>query len=135
MIRGMDMLATLDNYQDQLWAIAREAERHLQAGDPQAAAEIDRLRLEFGQVMGAYQRFVHREVFELMTRTGTPAQVDRARAMKTECILIGEEFRAFVTSWPATDISARWPDYRAAGLEFSDRTRAHIEQVRGLVPA
>jgi hypothetical protein len=129
------MLATLGNYQDQMWAIAVDSEARLAQPIPQDPGEIARLRLEMARVMTAYQLFVHREVFEPLIRTGSPAEANQARAMKSECILIAEEFRAFVHLWTAADIGARWRDYRAAALDFSRRIRAHIEHVRTMAPA
>jgi hypothetical protein len=128
------MLATLGKYQDQMWSITLESEAQLAQPDPQDAGDIARLRLEMARVMTAYQLFVHREVFEPLIRAGSPAEVNQARAMKSECILIAEEFRAFVHLWTAVDIVARWADYRAAGMEFSRRIRAHIEHVRKVTP-
>jgi ABC-type histidine transport system ATPase subunit len=129
------MLATLGNYQNQMWAITLEGEALLNRLEPQDPAEVNRLRMELARVMTAYQLFVHREVFEPLIRTGTPAEVNQARAMKSECILIAEEFRAFVHLWTAADIAVRWADYQAAGLDFARRIRAHIERVRAIAPA
>jgi hypothetical protein len=132
---GKIMLATLGRYQDQMWTITQETETLLNRIEPQDASELTRLRLELARVMTAYQLFVHREVFEPLIRTGTPAEAGHARAMKIECIMIAEEFRAFAQLWAQVDIGPRWKDYRVAGLDFARRIRAHIEHVRAAAPS
>lgn len=127
------MFATLDGFLDEMGALALESAVHLGRAESPEPGEIARLRGEFSRVMIAYQRFVHRNLFELPVRSGTPAEIDRARAIKTECILISEEYRIVLGLWPLPDVAARWPDYRAAAQAFCDRTRTHIEQVRGMV--
>jgi hypothetical protein len=126
------MFATLDSYQDQMWTFALEREAALHRADSPDIDEIDRGRRAFAQVMAVYQRVVQREVYEPLLRTGAPDHVGRARAMKTECILIGEEVRAFVAQWPLAAIETDWLDYRVAGLALVDSIRAHVMQMRAI---
>lgn len=120
----------LQDYLDKMLAIMLRIEPHLVGAAPASTAELAQARAEQARTIIAYQLYVHREIFEPMIRNGSPAQIARARAMKVECIMLAEDFRAFARLWNVDNALDQWPVYQSAALALRDRIRAHIDHVK-----
>lgn len=126
------MRAALATYHEQMTAAVERGEALLKAGPPGVnVAELSPIRLQMAQIITSYQLFVHREVFEPLIRSGNAGWAEKARALKTDCILLAEDFRAFVRVWATKDAVAHWDEYRPAAAAILGRIRAHIAAVRG----
>jgi hypothetical protein len=129
------MLNTLGEFLDRMTAITIRSEEHLASMSPVGVEELAKARTEQARIITSYQLFVHREVFEPIVAAGSPADVARVKALKTECIVLAEEFRVFARSWSFDEVMADWPTYRSAALGFVDRIRRHASNVRRTAPS
>jgi hypothetical protein len=129
------MLNTLDQFLDRITALTTRAEDHLSSTMPTAIAELARIRAEQARIITAYQLFVHREVFEPLIRSGSATEIARAKELKTECIILSEEFRSFARCWAIDDVERDWCAYRTAALDLAKRIRQHAAKVRATAPA
>jgi len=120
----------LQEYLDKMLAITLRIEPHLIGPAPAGTAELAQARAEQARTITAYQLYVHREIFEPMIRNGSPVQIGRARAMKVECIMLAEDFRAFARLWNVDNALDQWPVYQSAALALRDRIRAHVDHVK-----
>ena len=103
--------------------------------EPPAAARepLAHARWILVRMLHAYQVFKHAEIFDPAIRRGTPAQVQLATRLKADCIAASENYRAFVRVWSASDVVARWDEYRPAMLAIADQLRAHLSTERRTV--
>ena len=130
------MLATLRLYHDRVDALAREAETLLREGSKAGLPRVAKLRVDQGLAMAAYQLFVHRELFEPLIRTGSPPQIEGAKALKVECVVLSGTFCRHAQYWSKRDPGDEWDDYRAAALSMIAAIRGHIARVQHeLAPA
>lgn len=120
----------LERYLEEMLAITSDAERHLRSAEPRGIAELGQVRARMTQAMSAYQIYVHREVFEPASRDGSPDEIARARALKIECVMLSEEYRAFARHWAIDDIAATWPRYQPAALDWNRRVERHVGMIR-----
>ena len=113
--------------------LLRDGEAQLRLG-PSAADALTRMRGEMARLLTAYQLHVHREFYGPLL-AGSPPRFDpvRIRAIKSECIALGEEFRAYRNLWAKRDVAADWPDYRPAAQGFMARIGRHIEEVERIL--
>ena len=123
----------LRDYHDRMGALVRQIETRLREG-PCAADALTRMRGEMARLLTAYQLHVHRELYAPLL-AGSPPLLDprRIRAIKAECIAIGEEFRAYRDHWAKRDVAADWLDYQPAAQGFMARIRRHIEDVERIL--
>ena len=126
------MLRTLSGYQDRMLEVTGRARTNLMERGPEAAADLDRARMEMAQLMASYQLFVHRQIFEPLIATGELDEVSAAKALKVECIALAEEFRDYTKYWASQDVAARWTDYKPIALAMIARVRSHAGNVRRL---
>ena len=124
------MLATLRIYHDRVQALADEAEGLLRREGMAALPRMGKLRVDQGVAMASYQLFVHRQVFEPLTRNGTPAQAEAAKRLKVECVIFSGTFCRYVQDWSKRDTATHWHEYLPAALGMVAAIRSHIARVR-----
>lgn len=129
------MLDTLREFLDRMTTIASRAEEHLASISPVCVADLGKARAEQARIITSYQLFVHREVFEPLMKAGTPAEVARVKQLKTECIMLAEDFRAYTRAWTIDAVAKDWPTYRISALEFVARIKQHAANVKETAPA
>lgn len=102
------------------------AARLLAIGGTPDMAALARLRWELVRLLAAYQMFKHREIFDPHIAGGAADRVRTARALKADCLALGEEVRRFVTQHSSGAVES--PDvYRAEALAFIARLRGHLD--------
>ena len=95
-----------------------------------AREPLARARWTLVRMLQEYQVFKHAEIFDPAIRRGAPAQVYAATRMKADCIAASEAFRTYVREWSASDVVARWDEYRPAMRAMAEQLRAHIATER-----
>jgi hypothetical protein len=73
-----------------------------------------------------YQRFKHGSIFDPVVRFGFPSSKIIARAMKVDCLTLGEEFAAYHTRWLRLR-SSEWQRYREDMLATVDNLSVHLD--------
>ncbi|WP_267414362.1 hypothetical protein [Sphingomonas sp. GC_Shp_4] len=86
-------------------------------------------RLQAADLLGEYQLFKHRMLFDPAFVCSRRSQA--ARGLKVECILMGECFSAFHARWQHSDPGVVWPMFKADVIAVTDQLLKHlqIEQV------
>ncbi|MBJ6122468.1 hypothetical protein [Sphingomonas mollis] len=98
----------------------------IDGGPDIALPAIAGLRAEMGQVLRDYQIFKHEEIFDPAVTSGSPDRIERARAMKIECIGAGESFRTHLVYWQHRDVTAEWEAYKASARLTINQLKRHI---------
>lgn len=83
-------------------------------------------------LVGAYQLFVHRELFEPLMRDGGDYHRRAACDLKAECIMLTQDLRDSVKAFMADDAPLDWDQLTARVHGFNAVVRAHIAKVRAL---
>ena len=130
------MFQRLQDYHAWMLAILDEVEPLLRDGTERPPAGYLGVRRQaMGQILSAYQRFVHREFFDPLIAGGSAANAALARAMKIECIDMTEGFRLIQRRWMGEDVSDHWDEYRTVALAMMARMRRHIADVADMARA
>ncbi|MGP7795687.1 hypothetical protein [Sphingomonas sp. CLY1604] len=105
------------------------AARLLAIGGAPDMAGLARLRWELVRLLAAYQMFKHREIFDPHIAGGSADRARTARALKVDCLALGEEVRRFVARHSSGAVES--PEvYRAEALAFIARMRGHLDYER-----
>lgn len=126
------MLNSLEEYRDRMIAITDRAAVHLQQCTPEGILELGRCRAEMSRVLTIFQLFVHREIFEPLTASGDPAKRRLGNELKTECIVLTEEFRHSCRRWNNVDLQEHWAEYQPSAFAFRRRILTHLDRVAAL---
>lgn len=125
-----NLLSRLDEHHARVLEIIRRGDLLL---GPDAVPDqrlLGQAREDLTRVLGVYQLFKHRELFDPIIRDGPPDKARLAEQMKAECITLGEEYHAHVAGCANLDIPARWDSYRPAVARLLARIKAHIGRER-----
>jgi hypothetical protein len=128
-------LSKLADYHARIAAAADRTEQIVRAGGDDAPARLNSSRMMMAQVMGSYQLFLHREIFEPVISSGTSAEIGYVKNLKVECVIFADELHSYMKSWNPADVLACWPSYRAAALAVLGRVRIHMRRVEREVAA
>ncbi|MCC2976141.1 hypothetical protein LK533_05560 [Sphingomonas sp. PL-96] len=124
------MLRHLQEHHGWILALLRDADAlYAQPQTPPSASYLATRRNAMGRLLTAYQRCVHRELFDPAIDTGDAQDAALARAVKIDCIDLVEGFRAFNRRWIAEDAVERWDEYRPEALRIVERLRRHVREV------
>lgn len=124
------MLQRLQEHHGWILALLREGDPLLAQPELRpSAAFLATRRSAMGQLLVAYQRFLHQELFEPMIAHAMPEHAALARVVKVDCIELVEGFRAFQRRWMAEDAVERWNEYRPQAVRMIERLRRHIVEV------
>lgn len=96
--------------------------------DQRSAARLlhaDRARVH--ALLGRYQRFKHASIFDPVIKEGDTARSATARALKCECLFMGETFGAYFDRWQHIDVSGDWQTYRDEMIAMSETLMRHLE--------
>ncbi|RDE06506.1 hypothetical protein [Sphingomonas aracearum] len=126
------MLDSLEDYRERMVAIIDRVRPYLTECTPAGVAEIVRSRDEMARVLTIFQLFVHREIFEPLTAGIDPARRRLGTELKTECILLTEEFRHSKRRWNDVDLALHWAEYQPAAVAFRRRILDHLDRVAAL---
>lgn len=126
-------LSRLADYHARISAAADRTEQIVRHAGEDVPADLNGSRMMMAQLMGSYQLFLHREIFEPVIAGGTPAEIVHAKSLKVECVLFADELHSYMKSWNPADVQARWPSYRAAALTVLGRIRIHMKRVERVV--
>jgi len=96
-----------------------------QDGPPQVA-DMNRRRDALAELLGRYQRFKHRDVFDPVVKLGSASRAIAARRMKTECILMGQQFEQYCTRWTGLSTASDWQAYRVDMRTICDQLVEHL---------
>ncbi len=127
-------LERLRQHQDTALAIMRGGEALLRDPSRDTAA-LARARWALMRVLGAYQLFKHREIFDPAIAGTVLGDARRAARMKAACTAIGEDFKGYVAKWSGTDVLAQWHLYQPAALKMIEQLRSHIARERAEITA
>jgi hypothetical protein len=119
------------DYHARLLAIAKKVEHLLdQPRSPDSLSELASLRATMFETLGAYQGFVHRDVYEEAKRIGEPEQLKRAEGLKASCVRLSFEYQSFAMRWSNRPASESWPEYRLSALRMISAVREHVREGR-----
>jgi hypothetical protein len=127
-------LAALHDHQQAAFAILAEGAEVIERGPDAVIVAGIGLRQRLAAVLGAYQQFKHREIFDPAIASGDPERTALARAMKAECIGAGEVFRAHLGRWTADAVRGDWANYKVAARLTINGLRRHIAAEREGIP-
>ena len=120
------LLQRLHVHQQIVVDIMRNTEMLLNQPGLRDTLGLARARWALMRALTDYQLFKHRAIFDPAIGGTVLGTAQRAARMKTACTAIGEQFRAHVTKWSATDVGGRWAEYQPAALVMIGRIRAHL---------
>lgn len=123
------LLAQMHEHHRAIAAYTADAEAMIATAqlDPTA---VSNARWRFVRALTGYQVFKHQRIFDPMMQQGSPRDIDAARQLKTECILISEAFRSYIAKWSASGIVDREDEYRCEAKAMIRKVRAHIVRER-----
>jgi hypothetical protein len=128
------MFDELRHHQDRVRAIVDRIDTILRA-DRRDTVALAQARWTLTRVLNAYALFKHGRVFDPIIASRDPARAPAARALKEECLRVGDLFRAHVLRWSAADVGAEWDGYRHDTLALIARLRSHLDRERAAVLA
>lgn len=119
----------LQDYLDRIEASMVAGEVILAKRDPALAGTVKAKCTEAALLIGSYQMFIHREVFEPLM--GSPDEQVRRQvcALKAECIALSEDLRAGVKTLAARETPLDHDAIQARIEWFNGRVRRHIAGV------
>lgn len=126
------MTASLEYFLLKLETSMTEGETLLATRDDALTGRIKQRCIDAVVMVGAYQLFVHREVFEPLMRDGDDYQRRTACELKAECIMLTQDLRDSIKGFMARDTPLDWQQLRARVAGFNTVVRAHIAKVRAL---
>lgn len=122
----------LARYVSKLERSMAEGDALMAARDPATAARTRQRCIDAVMLVGAYQLYVHRELFEPMARTGDERQRKMALELKVECIALTDALHKGIKNFMAQEMPFDW-DYLAGRIEgYNGIMRAHLAKVRAL---
>ncbi len=83
-------------------------------------------RLQLGAHFGRYQAFKHGQIFDPVIEFGSASSRVVARAMKVDCMALGEEFGAYQSRWLGLGQND-WTSYRRDMLATVETLTSHLE--------
>lgn len=122
-------LAQLDAHQAVILEMLKRGEGLLNAPERDAGA-LARTRWELVRALMAYQRFKHSEIFDPVAAKGCTDEARLARRLKSDCLQMGEAFRAYVATWSSRSVLECWAEYHPAALALVARIRDHMATER-----
>lgn len=126
------MQNTLDGYVAKLEESMAGGQSILAKRDPALAARFKQRCVDAMVLVGAYQLFVHREIFEPLMRDGTPELKRVACDLKVETIAFTEAVRAAVREFTQSEAPVDWAHVSGRVKSNNQMLRAHIAKVREL---
>lgn len=124
------MPRSLDDYLDRIETMLDAGDGLLRRDRPVSPREALQKCVDAALLIGAYQLFVHRELFDPLGRHPEPAVRDAVRELKVEGIALSENLRVAVRAVAAVQGE---PDLGVIGAQarnFNPLVRAHIDKVR-----
>lgn len=119
----------LQDYLDRIEASMAAGEVILARRDPAQAATVKAKCTEAALLIGSYQMFIHREVFEPLMASPDELVRRQVCALKAECIALSEDLRSGVKTMAARETPIDHDAIRARVEWFNGRVRRHIAGV------
>lgn len=92
-------------------------------------------RAGISELLGRYQRFKHCEVFDPVIAGADKYRAMTARALKCDCVLMGETFATYVRRWQHTDLDSEWDTYRLEMIAMVEALCAHLKAEHSAITA
>lgn len=119
----------LQDYLDRIEASMVAGEDILARRNASQAASVKAKCTEAALLIGSYQMFVHREVFEPLMASPDDLVRRQVCALKAECIALSEDLRAGVKTMAAREAPMDHDALQARVEWFNGRVRRHIAGV------
>lgn len=119
----------LQDYLDRIETSMDAGEVILARRDPSQASTVKAKCTEAALLIGSYQMFVHREVFEPLMASSDEHVRRQVCALKAECIALSEDLRAGVRTLAGQDTPMDLDAIQARVEFFNGRVRKHIAGV------
>lgn len=98
-------------------------------------AELGRLRATIVDALGAYQSFVHREIYAPAAAGRDHAARHNAQALKISCIQLNADYERFRGRWSHRDVADHWPEYRLSARKMARQIAEHTDRAAHLFAA
>jgi len=122
----------LARYVSKLERSMAEGDALMAARDPATAARTRQRCIDAVMLVGAYQLYVHRELFEPLMRSGDERQRKMACELKAECIALTDALHKGIKNFMAQEMPFDW-EYLAGRVEgYNSIMRTHLAKVRSL---
>ncbi|MGL4313684.1 MAG: hypothetical protein ACRCSO_06800 [Sphingomonas sp.] len=122
-----------NGYIARIEASMAEGEALIARRDPVQAARVRQKCAEGVMLIGAYQLFVHRELFEPVMRDGDAYQRKLACELKVECIALTDALRTAIKNFMAQEMPFDWDSLADRVQQYNRIMRAHLAKVRTLL--
>lgn len=126
------MLERLNYYLTKIEASIVEGEKLVATRDPELAGRIRQRCVDAAVLIGAYQLFVHRELFEPMMRDGDELQRRTVCDLKIECIALTRDLQSSVKAFATSEEPLDWLALATRSNGFNHLIRVHLSRVRAL---
>lgn len=101
------------------------AKPYLSGRDAAGCVVLTPFRNELTAALHALDAYTQRELFGPILTSGGP-DVATVCTLKAEYIKLGFDYQVYQRKWAGVDISARWAEYRLAGLAMMRQMRDRI---------
>ena len=124
---------SIDDYLTAIERLLRQGDLVVRGGvSPGKVQTTTLLSTEAALLIGAYQLFMHREVFEPLANSSDPVTRQRVLNVKIECITLADDLRRNVRDLLTEDYTQNWAAFVAKVDWFNRRMRRHIADVRSI---